>query len=381
MNVISRSRGDAPLWSQALCTPAAFDHEQTKLGRYWTLLGLTTDLPNDGDWFRTSLGGRSVFVQRFGEDLRGFENVCAHRFYPLRTGERGNGPIRCGFHHWQYNEDGLAVGVPQCGEMFRVSPRDLNARLRPLDIATCGILIFGRFAPDDGESLQDYLGPGFPILQAMWSATREPWADRFDIAANWRFGYHISLDDYHLVAVHPSTFGRSGYLAPDTVQYYRFGRHSAYFHGADSTALTTMADACAKGVYSPPDYRIFQFFPNLIAVHFEAARHWFVLIQQYQPVAFDRTLLRSWFAPAPFPPPKIDGGLSRLAHRVAGLALPYVIPFYMRRINGEDIAICERNQTTAAQIERPPRLGRHEERIAWFEEAYAQAVHGVDDRQ
>lgn len=380
MNVISRSSGDVSLWSRALCTPASFGHEQTKLGRYWTLLGLTTDLPNDGDWFRASLGGRSVFVQRLGDDIRGFENVCAHRFYPLRVAERGNGPIRCGFHHWQYNKDGLAVGIPQCKDMFGVSPRELDARLKSIDIATCGILIFGRLARDDGASLQHYLGVGFPILQAMWSFTRKPWADRVGVAANWRLGCHISLDDYHLVAVHPSTFGRFGYLRPDSVQYYRFGWHSAYFHGADESALATMAEDCAKGTYSPPDYRIFQFFPNLIAVHFEAARHWFVLIQQYQPVAHDRTLLRSWFAPAPFPPPRIEGGFSRFAHRIAGFALPYIVPFYMRRINREDNAVCARIQTTAAQIERPPLLGRHEERIAWFEEAYAQAVHGPDSQ-
>src|SRR5262245_48002334 len=95
-----------PVWARSLVDPASFEHEQTRLGQMWTLLGVVTDVANDGDWFRTILGGRSIFVQRFGEDLRGFENVCAHRFYPLRTKDKGNGPIRCGFHHWQYNKDG-----------------------------------------------------------------------------------------------------------------------------------------------------------------------------------------------------------------------------------------------------------------------------------
>jgi phenylpropionate dioxygenase-like ring-hydroxylating dioxygenase large terminal subunit len=204
---------DIPILARGSADPAFFAREQAQLGKLWTLLGLTTDIPRDSDWLRASLGGRSVFVQRFGDTLRGFENVCAHRFYPLRTADKGNGPIRCGFHHWQYNKDGLAVGIPKCQEMFGVTPRELSARLTPVEIATCGILIFGRFAnPEHQETLEDYLADGFPILQAMWSLQRAPYAASATIAANWKFGLHISLDDYYLVAVHPSTFGKNGVI-------------------------------------------------------------------------------------------------------------------------------------------------------------------------
>jgi len=141
-----KSSADRTDWARALTDPAEFAHEQEQLGRQWTLLGLTTDVANDGDWFRATLGGRSVFVQRFGDTLRGFENKCAHRFFPLRTSDKGNGVIRCGFHHWQYDKEGRAVGIPKCVEMFGVTPRELDKRLRPVDIATCGIMVFGRFA-------------------------------------------------------------------------------------------------------------------------------------------------------------------------------------------------------------------------------------------
>ena len=82
----------------------------------------------------------------------------------------------------------------------------------------------------------------------------------------------MSLDDYHIVAVHPDTFGKHGYLPTQAVRYYRFGRHSAYFYGADDGALEKMAADCRRGSYRPTDYRILQFFPNLVAVHFEAGR-------------------------------------------------------------------------------------------------------------
>ena len=69
-------------WTRAIVDPTAFAEEQGRLAHVWTFLGMTTDLANDGDWFRASIATRSVFVQRFGSELRGFENLCAHR----RTG-------------------------------------------------------------------------------------------------------------------------------------------------------------------------------------------------------------------------------------------------------------------------------------------------------
>jgi hypothetical protein len=53
---------DIPVWARGSADPAFFEKEQVQLGRLWTLLGLTTDIPCTGDWFRASLGGRSVFV-------------------------------------------------------------------------------------------------------------------------------------------------------------------------------------------------------------------------------------------------------------------------------------------------------------------------------
>src|SRR5215467_8090535 len=113
-------------WARSLVDPTAFALEQARLAHVWTFLGLAHDLARDGDWMTASLGTRSVFVQRFGDELRGFENVCAHRFHPLRTGERGNGPLVCGFHHWRYDKDGRAIGIPACEQTFGMVSRALD---------------------------------------------------------------------------------------------------------------------------------------------------------------------------------------------------------------------------------------------------------------
>ena len=172
--------------------------------------------------------------------------------YPLRTEAHGSGPVRCGFHHWQYDENGRAVGIPKCKEMFGVQPRELDARLRPIEIALCGTLIFARFPSESHrDSLEQYLGPGFDILKSIWSGSQPTLRFTTSVKANWRLGHHISLDDYHIVAVHPKTFGKNGYMPPEVVKYYRFGRHSAFFYNADEQALTKMAEDCRNGNHQP----------------------------------------------------------------------------------------------------------------------------------
>lgn len=354
--------------ARAFTDPCSFAGEQAALGFAWTLLGWAGDVGHDGDWMRGTLGGRSVFVQRFGDTLRGFENVCAHRFYPLRTGHRGNGPVRCGFHHWQYNGDGLAVGIPKCTQLFGCTPGKMDARLASVEVAVCGSLVFGRI-PGHGDTLQQYLGPAHPILHAMTAVRRVPGRVVSHVAANWKLCYQISMDDYHLVAVHPDTFGKGGYLDADVVRYYRFGHHSAYFYAGGDGALEAMAAECSRGSYRPPAYRIFQVFPNLLVSHVPTVGGFYVIVQRFTPVTVDRTLIETWFFPAPWP--AVDRGLGQgLLRRLAAPWVPFVFPMRVRKIGREDNAVCERLQTVAGQVRGRPRLGGHETRIGWFDDTY-----------
>jgi phenylpropionate dioxygenase-like ring-hydroxylating dioxygenase large terminal subunit len=253
-----------PDWSWPMCDAQAFAREQDSLAGTWTFLCLASDVQNDGDWIVTSLALRSVFVQRFGNTLRGFENRCAHRGFPLRTQERGNGVILCGFHHWRYNQDGLALGIPACQEAFGTTPRELNARLQSLEIETCGNLVFGRF-PGRGSdaTLRSFLGETYDILAAFSQYRQRPWLMSCDVKANWRLCIEITMDDYHLAAVHPDTFGRQGYLARENLRYFECGDHSAHFAIADSDALQSLAEACRDGTAQSKNYLIFNLFPGL----------------------------------------------------------------------------------------------------------------------
>ena len=266
-------------WPDTLVDPARFRKEQARLARIWTFLGFIHDVAKDGDWFRATIATRSVFVQRLGDELRGFENRCAHRSFPLRTADKGNGPIVCGFHNWRYDENGYVVSVPKCIALFGTSPGELAARLNPIEIDTCGSMIFGRFAaPGGSQSLQQFLGESFDILAAISNTSAVPKVITRTVEANWRLCFHANVEEYHAPVIHPGTLGKSGYPDPEQINYFRFGWHSAYFTNTEPDSLTRMAADCREGRWLSRNYRVFQIFPDLTISHLRAHwENWFIV--------------------------------------------------------------------------------------------------------
>ncbi|HWB50573.1 MAG TPA: Rieske 2Fe-2S domain-containing protein [Stellaceae bacterium] len=371
-------------WPDTLVDEAAFRREQARLARVWTFLGHAQDVAKDGDWFRADLATRSVFVQRFGDELRGFENRCAHRSFPLRNADKGNGPILCGFHHWRYDKEGRAVGIPQCQPLFGRPPRELGAALTPVQVAACGPLIFGRFpAPGDNETLEAFLGDGFPIIAGLWREPAYTHTITREVKANWRLCVHITVEEYHVPSVHLPYWGKAGYLKRENIGYFRFGRHSAYITHPDADGFARMAAECRAGTWRSANYRVLHVFPGFAVAHGRADReHWYVSAMKFVPLAPDRTLVRYWARPSPFrsavEPPWYDRLLDRFS--VNRRLRDRVVRYYTGKINAQDTGVCEKLQTIAPQLTAAPILGRLEERISWFEEAYEQAMNAPPSR-
>ncbi|HEY0911447.1 MAG TPA: SRPBCC family protein [Bradyrhizobium sp.] len=360
-------------WAEEFTSEAVWRREQARFGSgAWSLIGLARDVAADGDWITATLGGKSVFVQRFGDDLRGFENVCAHRFYPLRIGDRGNGAIRCGFHGWMYNGQGVAVGIPMCEEMFGRSRREIDRRLTPIEVETCGGLVFGRLAGGAAPGLAEFLGDMSSALTALTAGPADVLAVIDQVTeANWKLCYHITLDDYHLPTVHPESFGAGGYLKPLTYRYFACGRHSAMFTGIAvlKNAFVRWIEDCRAGKLDGELYRIVQIFPNLFVALFPFEGHWFTCVSRYTAVTPTRTAVRNWIRPAPLPDAPTPGAATS-----AGAV------DYFRLILEQDRAVAEQLQSVTSQIDRPPLLAKQEERIGWFDAAYADFMAFPADR-
>jgi phenylpropionate dioxygenase-like ring-hydroxylating dioxygenase large terminal subunit len=256
-----------------------FQQEQEMIAtRCWTALGLAADLQRPGDWITGRLGRWEVCIQNFGATIRGFRNYCAHRFFPLRTGPKGNGPLRCPFHGWSYDETGRAIDIPLAEEMFGCPGDELNRRLRPVEVAIRGPLVFARLpspAASDLPDLDPYLDDIAPFLSALTSPHFQltpMGVVQNTINANWKTCYKLALDDYHIVEVHPRTFGRHGHLPKKAFIYKHIDRHACLFAINSDRVRAPVSEAMyhevladlSRGVLPANHNFIFGVFPSVI---------------------------------------------------------------------------------------------------------------------
>jgi phenylpropionate dioxygenase-like ring-hydroxylating dioxygenase large terminal subunit len=358
-------------WGRSTYDSEAFGEEQCRFAHVWTFLGLTSDVERENDWLRASIGLRSVFVQRIRGELRGFENRCAHRFFLLRVADKGNGPIVCGFHHWRYDEHGRAFGVPVSEEVFGAGSRQLNVGLTRIDIAVCGSLIFGRFpAPGATETLEEFLGPCFPVLAALSRMTLPPYYFSRPVEAHWKLCMHVAVDDYHLAAIHPTTFGKGNlYLKRENLTYTQAGAHSVYQTEAGSNAFADLIATLGNGMASNDRYIVVHLMPGLVLSYAHVWDGYFACaLTHYAPVSHHRSVQRMWVYPSPLR--QNAGRMPSLLRPFRDAVLRRVSFHYGCHILDEDAQAAERLQTNAPTFSGSPLIGRLEERVLWYETAY-----------
>lgn len=108
-----------------------------KLEDYWYVLCESSDVKNKPKSFK--LLNKDIVVYRNSENkVIAFVDMCPHRNVPMSDGYICNGNLVCGFHGWEFNDEGTCVKVP--GMMEREKVR--AARLRKYNIVEEKGLVF-----------------------------------------------------------------------------------------------------------------------------------------------------------------------------------------------------------------------------------------------
>lgn len=331
------------------------DEQEALRASCWQLVGIADELAADDAWVRRPLFGLDVFVQRFDGELRGYHNACAHRGFPLRTEDRGRGPVKCGFHGWGYNRDGVPTAIPRNAELFGLSREQREALALPaVRVETLGRFVFAT-ASKDAPDIATYLGPYADVFRATSLATeRLIHRESFEVAADWKRHAEVALDDYHLPSVHGSTFGATPELAPHQVVYRRDGWHSCYLKRRDADwSFDGFWRDVAAGTMDRSGYKIFNTYPDtVLATTRDAA-----VASCTYPLAEGRcridTYIFCWRAAVPLP----DDAKA--------------IASYFATVFREDRETCERWERGD-----PGRatLGKFEERVAWFRDTHSEVM-------
>lgn len=173
--------------------------------RTWHLAALARDMPSENDYVKRKIGLTDLIIHRHGGRIVAYANVCPHRFAAFFDDERGNAPIRCSYHLWTFNNDGVAVGVPhRHGEPLECYQTPA-LRLDMWCVELVGEFVFVSAEPS--EELEDFLGPLLPTLRELSEAVGNERAKVTQtIAADWKIVLQNTVEADHVQSIHVETF-------------------------------------------------------------------------------------------------------------------------------------------------------------------------------
>ena len=190
--------------------------------KHWCYVGLEAEIPNAGDFKRTTIGERSVVMVRVADgSISVVENVCAHRGMQFCRERHGNKKeFVCPYHQWSYTLKGDLQGVPfrrgvkQGGKVNGGMPADFQTAdhsLNKLKVAARGGVVFASF-DHDVESLEDFMGPAIlGYFDRLFNGRKLTILgyNRQRIPGNWKLMQENIKDPYHPGLLHTwfVTFG------------------------------------------------------------------------------------------------------------------------------------------------------------------------------
>lgn len=253
-----------PYW--VYTDPEIYGLEQERIfrGRSWSYVALSCEVPEPGDFVRTSVGETPVVVVRDKTgDLHVVVNRCAHRGAQVCREPRGNRTtFECPYHQWTYALDGRLLGVPfkRGLDGHGGMPDDFDTschHLESLRVAERHGVVFASFSPDV-EPLESYLGDtmlgyfdrvfdGRPLRLLGHMRQRLP--------CNWKLMFENIKDPYHATLLHVFlvTFGLFRADQPSATKMDATGRHSVL---VSSRGEQTTSDATRQMRSFRPDFAL-----------------------------------------------------------------------------------------------------------------------------
>lgn len=351
-----------------------FESEMRALFReQFVFAGLATELSRNRDYLTVDYHGTQLVVQNFKGELRAFQNICTHRFARLQADLRGNRPLLCGYHGWNYNADGVPFAMPK-REQFVDDDGAIGPGLclPSYEVATCGKFVFVREEGQGQGTLADHLGSFWDVLEEVSQHIgAEIHFTDVAHAANWKLLVENVVECYHCATVHTNTFLPLGIGRQPISEVAIDGLHSAsHFPRTDQPReglrqryLSHLAD---RGMVHNSFYHIF-IFPNLFITSSEGLSFY---VGQMLPEAEGRTNLRMrLFEPA-----------VELSDRHRERQVPInqgTVEVSMALIE-EDRRILESIQQSLPLAAGRGALGADEVRITAFADAYAAKMAAVE---
>ncbi|MEZ5266225.1 MAG: aromatic ring-hydroxylating dioxygenase subunit alpha [Acidimicrobiales bacterium] len=231
-----------------------------------TLLGLSCEMPEPGDYLSTTLDGIPVVAVRQADgSIVARVNACRHRAAPLvdaRAGKTGRS-IVCNYHGWTYDTDGTLRARPLSAGAFDDVAMPCN--LHRVAVAERYGLIFVRAGSTEPIDVDEALGGAQDDLGSFRLDTYTHIETRTnEWAMNWKLVLDTFTESYHIRWLHKNTIAPA--FNSDCVISERFGRNCLSI-GLRANVREELDKP--KDEWSLIPYGTIQYFlvPNALVVH------------------------------------------------------------------------------------------------------------------
>lgn len=339
---------------------------------HWNFVGLRLELEG-GKHLGVRVGNTELVIQadKHGQP-HAYLNVCSHRHSRLCDSGLHQGPLRCPYHSWTYDREGIPVGIPQSSSFPEVVARPADYRLHEFACETAGEFIFVRLNPA-GCSLQEFLGSEYAFLSETSKGMLDVHDEfRRDVDANWKVVIENSLEGYHVPAVHSKTFMQvegmqRGHEAP--TDHLEHPLHSSMTHPAEPQWLVSferrIAPKLGRWPWRAPCYTHHLIFPNLTITSFLG---YSFHIQRFEPTATTLSTVHSRSVGVRFEDQGPVG--AKMIEQIYADSQAFTAGVF-----SEDGDICRKVQQGLDQALKPAVIGEGiEARVAHFHKAYSTMI-------
>lgn len=278
-----------------------FASEQKNIFRkLWIFAGLRNLLTEADSFLTRTIGDTPVVIQNFDGVLKAFRNQCAHRQAPLQIGEYGKRRLICRYHGWIFNDSGHVHSIPGEHRLYHYSEKEKSQLcLDEFPIRCIGNFVFINLdknpIPIENQFSNELINSLKEISNHFGSqAIHTSIPSKY----NWKLNFENVLDYNHVPFVHPRSF--RPLMQKDAVSETKVPSDMPHVEDAELHELSFAGKMPLKiqpwpwhelvDRYGDSDtYYNFFLYPN---INFISVGGYVFLIQQFDPIAPDRTDVR-----------------------------------------------------------------------------------------
>lgn len=331
----------------------------------WFFAGLKSDLDQHQDFVVVPISKQSIVVQNFNGNIRAFQNVCTHRFSKIQTTKRGNRPLLCPYHGWNFDENGKPIGIPKkphFGDIDACTLKELH--LTKWQVDSVGSFVF--VAKDSvGTTLKEYLGDYAGYLEKVSAGIGDEIdCNELDLECNWKIAVENTLESYHVMLVHPESFYKLG-PSGETFTFSNF--HSDWITTLNDKTMSSMEKLLP--LYESRPFRVGGYkhlfiFPNLTLATTMGTSF---SIQRFDGKSAGKTQFTSWVYGT------VLSGLKKSKEMMIRAMNKSIVDFN-RQVFHEDKVICREVQEGVQISESEGILSDIEGRVHAFQKSYKEVV-------